>query len=295
MNILLTGKNGQLGFELQRALAPLGRVVAVDSADCDLSDGEAVRQLVRRIRPGVVVNPAAFTAVDLAESQPEKAMAVNAEAPRILGEEAHRQGIPVIHFSTDYVFDGEKTTPYREDDTPRPLGVYGLSKLQGEQALAQACPAHLILRTSWVVGAHGQNFAKTMLRLAKERSELRVVCDQLGAPTSAALLADVTAHLVRQHQRAGSSGFPYGLYHVSAGGETSWHAYARHVLEQATIRGHELRTPPDRVTPIPSEAYPTLARRPRNSRLDSSRFRDTFTLELPDWQQGLDHILQQIL
>lgn len=295
MNILLTGKNGQLGFELQRALAPLGQVVAVDSADCDLSDGDAVRRLVRQVQPQVVVNPAAYTAVDLAESQREKAMAVNAEAPRILGEEAHRLGIPVVHFSTDYVFDGEKTSAYREDDATRPLGVYGLSKLQGEQALAQACPAHLILRTSWVVGAHGQNFAKTMLRLAKERSELRVVSDQLGAPTSAALLADLTAHLVRQIQRNGSNGFPYGLYHVSASGETSWYAYARYVLEQATIRGHELRTRPDQVTPIPSEAYPTLARRPKNSRLDSSRFRDTFALALPDWQQGLDHILQQIL
>ncbi|MBV1733588.1 MAG: dTDP-4-dehydrorhamnose reductase, partial [Hydrogenophaga sp.] len=234
MNILLTGKNGQLGFELQRALAPLGRVFAVDSSDCDLEDSEAVRELVRRVRPQVVVNPAAFTAVDLAESHADKAMAVNAVAPGVLGEEAHRLGAPVIHFSTDYVFDGEKGAPYVEDDAPQPQSVYGRSKLMGEIALRQACPKHLILRTSWVFGAHGQNFAKTMLRLARERSELRVVSDQIGAPTSAALLADLTAHLVRQLQQSDHAAFPFGLYHVTASGETSWHAYARYVLEQAT-------------------------------------------------------------
>lgn len=295
MNILLTGKNGQLGFELQRSLAPLGRVFAVDSSDCDLEDSEAVRELVRRVQPQVVVNPAAFTAVDLAESHADKAMAVNAVAPGVLGEEAHRLGAPVIHFSTDYVFDGEKGAPYVEDDAPQPQSVYGRSKLLGEIALRHACPKYLILRTSWVFGAHGQNFAKTMLRLAQERSELRVVSDQIGAPTSAALLADLTAHLVRQLQQSDHASFPFGLYHVTASGETSWHAYARYVLEQATIKGYELRTSPDRVMPITTDAYPTLAKRPRDSRLDSSRFKRSFALELPHWEQGLNHILQQIL
>jgi dTDP-4-dehydrorhamnose reductase len=295
MRLLLTGKNGQLGFELQRSLAPLGRITAVDSADCDLSKPDDIRRLIRTASPDIIINPAAYTAVDQAESQPDIALAVNAQAPAVLGHEAAKLGIPVVHFSTDYVFDGTKTTPYREDDPTAPLGAYGRSKRDGETALQSATPRHLILRTSWVFGAHGQNFAKTMLRLAQERTELRVVADQIGAPTSAPLLADLTAHLVRQMQTKGTKDFPFGLYHVSATGATNWCEYARHVLNAAIIKGYRLNVGPGQVIPIASEEYPTLARRPKNSQLDTSKFTSTFGLTLPEWQLGLNHILQQIL
>lgn len=297
MKILLTGKNGQVGFELQRALAPLGQVHAVDSADCNLADAEALRALVRRVQPQIIVNPAAYTAVDRAETDASLAMAVNATAPGVLGEEANRIGASVVHYSTDYVFDGTKDTAYTEGDAPSPLGAYGRSKLEGEQALAHATARHLILRASWVVGAHGSNFAKTMLRLAAERDELRVVDDQRGAPTSAALLADVTAHLVRQMQRADIEqvAFPYGLYHATASGDTSWCDYARFVIGYAQRTGLALRASPNEVLPISSDQYPTAARRPSNSRLDTALFRSTFGLELPHWQEGLGHVLQQIL
>jgi dTDP-4-dehydrorhamnose reductase len=295
MRILLTGRNGQLGFELQRALAPLGEVLAIDSGECDLADAPAIRQLVRQMKPDLIVNPAAYTAVDAAEDQRDLVMAVNATAPEVLGQEAHALGIPVFHYSTDYVFDGLKDSPYVEGDPTAPLSAYGLSKQQGEARLQAATPRHLIMRTSWVFGMQGQNFAKTMLRLAQERDELRVVNDQIGAPTPASLLADLTAHLVRQIRTSGADAFPFGLYHVSASGETSWCDYARHVLEQATIRGYALKVTPDRVTPIPTDAYPTRARRPGNSRLDTSKFRRTFGLQLPPWQQGLNHTLQHIL
>jgi dTDP-4-dehydrorhamnose reductase len=295
MKLLLTGKNGQVGFELQRALAPLGEVRAVGSAECDLADESAVRALVREFAPDVIVNPAAYTAVDRAESEPDRAAAVNARAPEVLGEEAARLGATVIHFSTDYVFDGESPRPYRESDPANPQGVYGATKLAGERSLAAATSRHLILRTSWVVGAHGANFAKTMLRLAAERDELRVVADQYGAPTSAALLADLTAHLVRQLQREGADGFPYGLYHVAGGGETNWYDYARFVLEEALAAGRSLKTGPESVQAITTAEYPTPACRPANSRLDTSSFREAFGLMLPPWQDGVRHILQQIL
>ncbi|OGB40076.1 MAG: dTDP-4-dehydrorhamnose reductase [Burkholderiales bacterium RIFCSPLOWO2_12_67_14] len=295
MNILLTGKNGQVGFELQRSLAPLGSVHAVDSGDCDLADADALRALIRDVRPGLIVNPAAYTAVDRAESETATAMAVNARAPGIMGEEAERLGASVVHFSTDYVFDGRKPAPYNEQDPTGPLGVYGQSKLEGERALARATRRHLIFRTSWVVGAHGHNFAKTMLRLAAERTHLNVVNDQLGAPTSAALLADLTAHVVHRLQTDGAQAFPFGIYHLAASGETSWHDYACHVVPEAQAAGLALRLTPDNIQAIATDAYPTAARRPLNSRLDTSQFQATFGLRLPPWQQGLDHILQQIL
>lgn len=294
MKILLTGKNGQVGFELQRALAPLGQVHAIDSGDCNLADADALRALVRRLQPQVIVNPAAYTAVDRAESDVQQAMAVNAVAPGVLGEEAERLGASVVHYSTDYVFDGSKQTPYVESDATAPLGAYGRSKLEGERALAQATARHLILRTSWVVGAHGNNFAKTMLRLAAERDELRVVHDQKGAPTSAALIADVTAHLVARLKN-GPETFAHGLYHMTAGGETNWCEYARFVIGYALRCGHALRVSPNEVHPISAEQYPTAARRPSNSHLDTTLFRSTFGLELPHWQEGLGHVLQQIL
>jgi dTDP-4-dehydrorhamnose reductase len=295
MKILLTGKDGQLGFELLRALAPLGEVVASGRAECDLLDTDALRALVRRVAPDVIVNPAAYTAVDRAESDRETAFAVNARAPGVLGEEAARLGALVVHYSTDYVFDGAAHDPYTEDDRPAPQSVYGSSKYAGERALAEACSRHLILRTSWVLGAHGGNFAKTMLRLALEREQLRVVDDQFGAPTSAALLADLTAHLVRQYAREGADDFPYGTYHVTATGETSWYEYARFVLEAARDAGKPLRAGPEDVLPVKTAAYPAVAQRPANSRLDTVRFRQVFGLRLPPWQDGVLHVLRQIL
>jgi len=295
MKILLTGKNGQLGFELQRALAPLGEVHAVGTKDCDLADADAVRALVRRVAPDVIVNPAAYTAVDKAESDEAKAHAVNAVAPAILAEEGAKLGALMLHYSTDYVFDGNKQGAYTEDDRPAPQSVYGRTKFAGEQGVADANPRHLILRTSWVVGAHGGNFAKTMLRLAAEREALTVVADQFGAPTPAALLADLSAHLVREHARSHGANFPYGTYHVAAAGETSWHGYAQFVIGEALAAGKALKTTVDTVAPLTTEQYPTPAKRPRNSRLDTTRFRTTFSLVLPSWQDGVRHVLQQIL
>lgn len=294
MKILVTGKNGQVGFELQRALAPLGEIVAVDQAECDLANAASVRELVRRIAPDVIVNPAAYTAVDKAESDQTVAFAVNAQAPGVLGEEAARLDALVVHYSTDYVFNGTKSGAYSETDQPDPQSVYGSTKLAGERTLAEANPRHLILRTSWVVGAHGGNFAKTMLRLAAERDQLSVVADQFGAPTSAALLADLTAQLIRQHQRERETPFPYGTYHVSASGETSWCDYARFVISEALASGKVLKAGPEAVLPLTTSQYPTPAKRPANSRLDTSRFHSTFRLRLPPWQEGVRHVLQQI-
>jgi len=294
VKILVTGKNGQVGFELQRALATLGEVIAIDHTGCDLADADAIRALVRRVAPDVIVNPAAYTAVDKAESDQDTAFAVNARAPGVFGEEASRLGALVVHYSTDYVFDGAKEGSYAETDRPDPQSVYGSTKYAGERALAEANPRHLILRTSWVVGAHGGNFAKTMLRLAAEREQLSVVADQFGAPTSAALLADLTAQLVRQYVREGADGFPYGIYHVTAAGETSWYDYARFVIAEAQGAGKTLRVDPDAVKPLTTTEYPTPAKRPANSRLNTDRFRTTFGLRLPPWQESVRHVLQQI-
>jgi dTDP-4-dehydrorhamnose reductase len=295
MKLLITGKNGQVGFELQRALAPLGEIVAVDHAECDLSSADAIRALVRRLQPDVIVNPAAYTAVDKAESDQDTVFAVNAVAPGVFGEEAARLNALVVHYSTDYVFDGKKAGAYSEDDTPNPQSVYGQSKLAGEQALQASGAKHLTFRTSWVVGAHGNNFAKTMLRLAVDRDSLSVVADQWGAPTSAALLADVTAQLIRQHALADDQLFPYGLYHLVAGGETNWHDYARYVIEAARAAGKPIKVTPDNIKAITTADYPLPAPRPANSRLDTRKLQDTFGLILPHWQLGISHILEQIL
>jgi dTDP-4-dehydrorhamnose reductase len=299
LKILLTGKNGQLGFELRRALAPLGELVALGHEDCELADGAALRACVRAAAPDVIVNAAAYTAVDRAESEPAAAFAVNAEAPRILGEEGARLGALVLHYSTDYVFDGDKAGAYREDDLPNPQNVYGHSKLDGERALTAANPRHLILRTSWVLGAHGGNFAKTMLRLAAERDRLHVVADQHGAPTSAALLAELSAQLVQRYARAregeGLEEFPYGIYHTAAAGETTWYDYARFVIAEALAAGKPLKATPGDVVPLTTAQYPTPARRPLNSRLDTARLRSTFELDLPPWQIGVRQVLRHIL
>ncbi|MDD3935973.1 dTDP-4-dehydrorhamnose reductase [Rhodoferax sp.] len=297
MRILLTGKEGQVGFELRRALALLGEVHAIDVADCDLGNEAAIRRMVQGLRPDVIVNPAAYTAVDKAESEPALAANINAHAPGILALEAERLGAMLVHFSTDYVFDGKKNGAYNETDTPNPKSVYGVTKLAGEHAVQRLCTRHVILRTSWVVGAHGNNFAKTMLRLAAERDELNVVSDQCGTPTSAALLADLTAHLVRQASqptRMETGRFPYGLYHATASGSTNWHAYASYVIERARAAGQPVRVAPDAIKPIATEAYPTPARRPANSQLDTTKLRETFGLHLPSWQAGVDHILDQL-
>jgi dTDP-4-dehydrorhamnose reductase len=295
MRILLTGKHGQVGFELQRALAPLGEVCAVDQLECDLTNVSVIRELVRSFKPNVIVNPAAYTAVDKAESEPDLANAVNAVASGVFGEEATKLGAWVVHYSTDYVFDGTKPGAYTEDDLTNPQSVYGRTKRDGEISLQASGVRHLIFRTSWVVGAHGGNFAKTILRLAHERENLNVVADQYGAPTSATLLADVTAQLILQRQREGDEKFPFGLYHLVASGETTWCDYARFVVSEALAAHRPLKLSPDAIRAIPSSEYPTAAKRPANSRLDTAKLRRTFGLELPNWQSGLQPILQQIL
>jgi len=294
MRLLLTGKNGQVGFELQRALVPLGDLVALDRACCDLEDETSIRNSVRRFMPDVIVNAAAYTAVDKAESDEQRARTVNARAPAILGEEAKRMGALVVHYSTDYVFDGEAEGSYREVDPVAPQSVYGQTKLEGEAALAATGARHLILRTSWVFGAHGANFAKTMLRLACEREILEVVSDQIGAPTSAALIADVTGHAIREINARKSTEMD-GVYHLAAAGETTWHDYASHVIEHARSKGKAIKVPPDGIRPIATADYPTPAKRPTNSRLDTHKLREVFNLNLPDWKNGVDHVLQQIL
>lgn len=295
MKILLTGKHGQVGFELQRALVPLGEVHAVDYTECDLADAAAISSLVRAVKPDLIVNPAAYTAVDKAESEPQLAHAINAVAPGVLGEEAAKLGAWVIHYSTDYVFDGAKQGAYTEDDLTNPLGVYGRTKRDGEMALRESGARYLIFRTSWVVGAHGNNFVKTILRLASEREQLNVVADQYGAPTSAALLADITAQLIRRQGHERGECFPYGLYHLVSSGETNWCEYARVIVSEALASGRSLKLDPDAIRGIPSSEYPTAAKRPANSRLDTRKVRDRFNVDLPHWQTGVGHILQQIV
>lgn len=295
MKILLTGKNGQVGHELQRTLEPLGEVIAVDRDECDLASADAIRRLVAEVAPQVIVNPAAYTAVDKAESEPHLAQAINGTAPGVLGEAAARLGALVVHYSTDYVFDGSMPGAYLETDAPNPQSIYGKTKLAGERALQASGADYLIFRTSWVFGAHGANFAKTMLRLAAERDALKVVADQFGAPTSAALLAEVTAQALARYQTQGRAGFPFGLYHLVADGCTTWHEYAQTVVRAAQQAGRPLRLTADDVLPITTADYPLPAPRPYNSRLDTSRLRQAFGLELPAWQSGLDDVLQQIL
>jgi len=292
MKLLLFGKGGQVGWELQRALAPLGEVVACGSEEADFSQPETLPALVRAVRPDAIVNAAAHTAVDRAESEPERAAAINAVAPGVLAREAAALGAWLVHYSTDYVFDGSGDAPREEDAPTGPLGVYGRTKLEGEQAIRAAGGRHLILRTSWVYGARGGNFAKTMLRLAAERDTLSVVDDQVGAPTGADLLADVTAHCLRTLAARPELG---GTYHAVAAGQTSWHGYARHVIAWAHAHGHALRTAPEAVLPVPTRAFPTPARRPHNSRLDTRRLQSAFELTMPDWQRGVDRLLAEVL
>jgi dTDP-4-dehydrorhamnose reductase len=290
MKIALFGANGQVGWELRRSLAPLGEVVAFDSTTADFTQPERVAALVRELRPGLIANAAAYTAVDKAESEPAQAALVNAITPGMLAREALACGAWLLHFSTDYVFDGSGDQPRDEQAATGPLNVYGRTKLEGEDAIRGSGCRHLILRTSWVHAARGGNFAKTMLRLAAERDRLTVVDDQVGAPTGADLLADVAAHAVRAVQQDPSLA---GTYHAVAAGHTSWHAYARFVIEWARARGRPVKVAPDAIEPVPSSAFPSPARRPHNSRLSTERLRHAFGLVLPPWQQGVERMLEE--
>lgn len=299
MRILLLGKNGQVGWELQRSLAPLGDVLALDRYSAqfcgDLSKPEDLADTVRKCRPQVIVNAAAYTAVDMAESEPEMTRQINAAGPAALAQAAREIGAWVVQYSTDYVFDGSGTSYWREDDPTSPLNTYGQTKLEGEQAVAKACPQHLIFRTSWVYAARGDNFAKTILRLAQERQDLSVINDQIGAPTSAELIADVTAHAVRQVTMQSKAQSLAGIYHLVASGETSWHGYASHVLESARQMRPDLQWKAAEIVPVASSAFPRPARRPLNSRLNTEKFRTTFGLGLPHWKQGVNRFLAEVL
>ncbi len=287
--ILLTGKSGQVGWELQRTLATLGKVVAVDVGELDLAKPEAIREVVRAIRPDIIVNPAAYTAVDKAESEPALAHSINAEAPRVFAEEAKLLGAWMVHYSTDYVFDGAKTDAYLETDIPNPQSVYGKTKLAGEEAVRAAGGKHLILRTSWVYGSRGHNFMLTMLRLAKERKELRVVDDQIGAPTWCRSLAEITAQILAQlHMPGRDEGEVSGTYHLTSSGSVSWCGFTREILARSG-----LETLPNLVA-IPSHEYPTPATRPKNSVLSNEKLNRTFGLAAGDWEANLALCMQEL-
>ena len=295
MKILLLGKNGQVGWELQRSLAPLGELFALDrhgQRHCgDVGNLNGIVKTVQDLQPNVIVNAAAYTAVDKAETEIEAADLINAQAPRVLADAAKACGAWLVHYSTDYVFDGSGDHAWRENDAVGPLGVYGRTKLAGEQAVQQSGALHLIFRTSWVYAARGNNFAKTMLRLAREREQLSVINDQFGSPTGAELLADVTAHAIRT---ACYREDVAGLYHLVADGETSWFDYADYVLNFARDAGMPLKLAKDALTAIPTSQYPTPARRPLNSRLNTEKLKTTFDLHLPDWQIGVERMLTEI-
>lgn len=294
MKILVTGKNGQVGHELQRSLAPLGEVVAVDVEDCDLTDTAAIVALVEKVKPDLIVNPAAYTAVDKAESETEIACAINAIAPKVLAAQANLLHIPIIHYSTDYIFDGTKDGIYVEDDPANPQSIYGKTKWQGEKNVRAMCPQYVILRTSWVFGAHGGNFLKTILRLAHERDELKIIADQFGAPTSARFLADSTAEIAKQllscdpAQKAGT-------YHLVSSGKTTWHGYASKVVELANLLGIKTKAHAKDIKAIPAEAYPLLAPRPKNSQLSTDKIKATFGIVTPDWINEVEQVLKQLL
>jgi dTDP-4-dehydrorhamnose reductase len=313
--ILLLGKNGQVGWELQRSLAPLGRVIALDREGLtpqqaahlpawqglplldqplcgDLTDLTGLARTMHAVRPHVIVNAAAYTAVDKAESDVALARRINADAPGVLAQAAHEVGAWLVHYSTDYVFNGGGHTPWQEGDATGPLNAYGLTKLEGEQCILQASRQHLILRTSWVYAARGGNFAKTMLRLARERERLTVIDDQFGAPTGAELIADVTAHCIRHLLRTGEG---QGTYHLAAAGETTWHGYARHVIAQAQLLQPQGGWQVQAIDPVPTSAFPTPARRPHNSRLNTALLQSIFGLTLPPWQQGVDRMLAEVI
>jgi dTDP-4-dehydrorhamnose reductase len=291
MKILLIGKNGQVGQELQRTLLPLGELVALGRDGLDLSDPAAVQRVLASQAPDVVVNASAYTAVDRAEADEAAAVAVNAAAVAAMAQYAHAHGALLVHYSTDYVFDGDKPEPYVEEDATALQSAYGRSKRAGEDAiLASGCRA-LVFRTSWVFSAHGGNFIKTMLRLAGERDSLNVVADQIGAPTSAELIADVTALALAAYRRGALAD---GIYHLTAAGATSWHGLASYAIARAKARGAAIKVDPAQICPIPTEAYPLPAKRPKNSRLDTSKLANALDLHLPDWKVHVDRLIEQL-
>ena len=304
MKILLFGKGGQVGWELQRSLSVLGELVALDrhghNGLCgDLTDLQGLAATVRQVQPDIIVNAAAYTAVDQAEREPDLARLINAAAPGVLATEAARLGAWLVHYSTDYVFDGSGDAPWCEADTPSPLNIYGHSKWQGEQAIQTSGCMHLIFRTSWVYAARGGNFAKTMLRLAQEREELKVIDDQWGAPTGADLLADVTAHALYAVTGRGVDAVPrpelQGLYHLAASGSTTWFEYAKTTIAQSELARPAMKIVAKKISPIPTSAYPTPAQRPHNSRLNTAKLQAAFGLSLPHWQTGVARMLAETL
>jgi len=292
MKILLLGKGGQVGWELQRSLAPLGTLIAHDFDTADFTQPAQVAALVASVAPDVIVNAAAHTAVDKAESEAEVARLINATTPALVAQEAAKLGALLVHYSTDYVFDGSGTDPRDELAATAPLSVYGATKLEAEQALAASGCRHLIFRTSWVYGARGGNFAKTMLKLAAERDALKVINDQVGAPTGADLLADVTAHAIRATLAKPELS---GLYHFVADGQTTWFDYAKYVIEWARSQGVAIKVAPDAISAVPTTEYPTPAKRPLNSRLDTRKLQAAFGLSLPHWQAGVERMLTEHL
>lgn len=295
MNILLLGANGQIGWELQRTLAPLGQLEVCDRKAANLENLDDLRAVIRKYSPTAIVNAAAYTAVDRAESEPEKVYRINAEAVELLANEANRLNAWLIHYSTDYIFDGAKLGAYSETDVPNPLSIYGKTKLQGEELIMESGCKHIIFRSSWVYAFHGSNFVKTILRLAVERDELKVVADQFGAPTSAALIADITAlSLYRLHHDKVFAEQVTGLYHLAPIGEISWHGFARYVIAEALNCGIILRTMPENVIPIATSEYPLPADRPANSRLDTQKLVNTFGVHLPLWQTHVQRLIIEL-
>ena len=290
MKILVTAAQGQVGWELRRTLATLGEVVAVDRKAMDLSAPDSVRNCIRDIQPGLIVNAAAYTAVDKAEAEPELAMMVNGTAPGIMAEEAKRLNAAIVHYSTDYVFDGGKATPYTEDDATNPINVYGRSKLAGEQAIQAVGAPHLILRTSWVYGARGKNFLLTILRLARERDELRIVDDQIGAPTWSRSIAEATAQMLAQRQSPAALAEVSGVYHLTAGGRTSWHGFTQAILAHSPLFVSGASKP--LLLPIPTSEYPLPAKRPMNSVIDNAKLKSVFGLAQTDWEEALKLCLE---
>ena len=294
MKILLFGANGQVGWELQRSLSPLGELVALDRHNTelcgDLADLKGIADTVRRVAPDVIVNAAAYTAVDKAEGDAEAARLVNAIAPGVLAEAANAAGAWLVHYSTDYVFDGSGSKPWIETDATGPLNVYGSTKLEGEQLIARYCAKHLILRTSWVYAARGGNFAKTMLRLAKERDTLKVINDQFGAPTGADLIADVTAHAIAHVIQKPTDA---GVYHLAASGETTWFEYAKYVIDQSIRAQAAPKIIVKTIYPVATSAFPAVAQRPHNSRLNTAKLQQTFGVRLAPWQQGVARMLAE--
>ncbi len=291
MNILLLGKQGQVGWELQRALLPLGTVTAFDQTEVDFIELDKLGDCILKLSPDIVVNAAAYTAVDKAESEPELANIVNAQAVKVIAEAVKQINGCLVHYSTDYVFDGTKDSPYLESDATSPQSVYGQTKQLGEQLIADVACQHFIFRTSWVYARLGHNFARTMLRLAKQREQLKVVVDQVGVPTSAELIADITAMCLLQFKQGNNAS---GLYHLVASGETNWHEFAKLVITEAIQAGAELKISPEQIIPIKTSAYPTPATRPLNSRLNTDKIKQQFGLVLPDWQVQVKRLVAEL-